>query len=72
MRAAITQAVRYAGPETVIAIKSTVPPGTTASLQSLGRRNGRQVPVTVCPEFLAEGSAVRDFRQPPQVVIGGE
>ncbi len=71
VRAAITQAVRYAGPETVIAIKSTVPPGTTASLQSLGRRNGRQVPVTVCPEFLAEGSAVRDFRQPPQVVIGG-
>ena len=71
VRAAIAQAVRYAGPETVIAIKSTVPPGTTASLQSLGRRNGRQVPVTVCPEFLAEGSAVRDFRQPPQVVIGG-
>lgn len=71
VRAAITQAVRYSGPETVIAIKSTVPPGTTASLQSLGRRNGRQVPLTVCPEFLAEGSAVRDFRQPPQVVIGG-
>jgi len=71
VRAAITQAVRHAGPETVIAIKSTVPPGTTASLQSLGRRNGRQVPLTVCPEFLAEGSAVRDFRQPPQVVIGG-
>jgi UDPglucose 6-dehydrogenase len=71
VRAAITQAVRYAGPETVIAIKSTVPPGTTASLQSLGRRNGRLVPLTVCPEFLAEGSAVRDFRQPPQVVIGG-
>jgi UDPglucose 6-dehydrogenase len=71
VRAAITQAMRSAGPETVIAIKSTVPPGTTASLQSLGRRNGRQVPLTVCPEFLAEGSAVRDFRKPPQVVIGG-
>jgi UDPglucose 6-dehydrogenase len=56
----------------VIAIKSTVPPGTTASLQSLCRRNGRVVPLTVCPEFLAEGSAVRDFRQPPQVVIGGD
>lgn len=72
VRAAITQAVRHAGPETVIAIKSTVPPGTTASLQSLCRRNGRSVPLTVCPEFLAEGSAVRDFRQPPQVVIGGD
>jgi len=72
VRAAVTQAVRHAGPDAVITIKSTVPPGTTASLQSLCRRNGRLVPLTVCPEFLAEGSAVRDFRQPPQVVIGGD
>jgi UDPglucose 6-dehydrogenase len=72
VRAAVSQAVRHAGPETVIAIKSTVPPGTTVSLQSLCRRKGRQVPLTVCPEFLAEGTAVRDFRQPPQVVIGGD
>jgi UDPglucose 6-dehydrogenase len=72
IRAAVTEAVRNAGTDTVIAIKSTVPPGTTASLQSICRRNGRLVPLTVCPEFLAEGSAVRDFRQPPQVVIGGD
>ncbi|MGD0193554.1 MAG: UDP-glucose/GDP-mannose dehydrogenase family protein [Candidatus Dormibacteria bacterium] len=72
VRAALSEAVRHAGPETVIAIKSTVPPGTTASLRSLCRRNGRVVPLAVCPEFLAEGSAVRDFRQPPQVVIGGD
>ena len=72
VRAAVTEAVRHAGPQTVIAIKSTVPPGTTASLQSLCRRSGQLVPLTVCPEFLAEGSAVRDFRQPPQVVIGGD
>ncbi len=72
VRAAVTEAVRHAGPETVIAIKSTVPPGTTASLRSLCSRNGRVVPLAVCPEFLAEGSAVRDFRQPPQVVIGGD
>ncbi len=72
VRAALTEAVRHAGPDTVIAIKSTVPPGTTASLRSLCKRNGRVVPLAVCPEFLAEGSAVRDFRQPPQVVIGGD
>ncbi len=72
VRAALSQAVRNAGAETVIVIKSTVPPGTTQSLRSLCRRNGRTVPLTVCPEFLAEGSAVRDFRQPPQVVIGGD
>ena len=72
VRAALSQAVQHAGPETVIVIKSPVPPGTTASLQGVCRRNGRVVPLAVCPEFLAEGSAVRDFRQPPQVVIGGE
>jgi UDPglucose 6-dehydrogenase len=72
IRAAVTQAVRHAGPEALIVIKSTVPPGTTAWLQTLCRRNGRLVPLTVCPEFLAEGSAVRDFRQPPQVAIGGD
>ncbi|MFZ0130613.1 MAG: UDP-glucose/GDP-mannose dehydrogenase family protein [Candidatus Dormiibacterota bacterium] len=72
VRAALSQAVQHAGPETVIVIKSTVPPGTTASLRALCRRNGRSVPLAVCPEFLAEGSAVRDFRQPPQVVIGGD
>jgi UDPglucose 6-dehydrogenase len=72
VRAALSQAMQHAGPETVIVIKSTVPPGTTASLQAVCRRNGRVVPLAVCPEFLAEGSAVRDFRQPPQVVIGGE
>jgi UDPglucose 6-dehydrogenase len=72
VRSALSEAVRHAGPETVIAIKSTVPPGTTASLRSLCKRNGRVVPLAVCPEFLAEGSAVRDFRQPPQVVIGGD
>jgi UDPglucose 6-dehydrogenase len=72
VRAAIAEAVRHAGPETVIVIKSTVPPGTTSSLQAVCRRNGRLLPLTVCPEFLAEGSAVRDFRHPPQVVIGGD
>jgi UDPglucose 6-dehydrogenase len=72
VRVAVREAVRNAGPNTVIVIKSTVPPGTTESLRMLCRRNGRQVALAICPEFLAEGSAVRDFRHPPQVVIGGD
>jgi UDPglucose 6-dehydrogenase len=55
----------------VLVIKSTVPPGTTAALQGSCRQRGRTLPLTVCPEFLAEGTAVRDFHHPPQVVIGG-
>lgn len=72
VRAALVEAVANAGPGTVLVIKSTVPPGTTASLRAICRRAGREIALAVCPEFLAEGSAVRDFRQPPQVVIGGD
>jgi UDPglucose 6-dehydrogenase len=72
VRGALNEVVAHAGPGTVLVIKSTVPPGTTASLRSLCRRNGRTLPLTVCPEFLSEGSAVKDFNQPPQVVIGGD
>ena len=72
VRTALLSVVKHASPGAVIVIKSTVPPGTTASLQRLCRRNGRIVPLTVCPEFLSEGNAVTDFREPPQVVIGGD
>ena len=72
VRSALMTAVAHAGKGTVMVIKSTVPPGTTASLRHLCNRNGRSFPLCVCPEFLAEGSAVTDFRRPPQVVIGGD
>ncbi len=72
VRAALSSTVAHARPDTVMVIKSTVPPGTTAALRRLVRRNSRLLPLTVCPEFLSEGSAVRDFRSPPQVVIGGD
>jgi UDPglucose 6-dehydrogenase len=71
VRGALSIAVAQAGPGTVLVIKSTVPPGTTTALQPFCRQRGRTLPLTVCPEFLAEGSAVRDFHHPPQVVIGG-
>lgn len=71
VRTALATAVANAGQGTVLVIKSTVPPGTTASLQASCRYRGRTIPLTVCPEFLAEGSAVMDFHNPPQVVIGG-
>jgi UDPglucose 6-dehydrogenase len=72
VRAALSDAVSVADPETVMVIKSTVPPGTTASLRHLCRRNGRTFALAVCPEFLSEGTAVKDFNHPPVVVIGGD
>ncbi len=55
------------GKGTKVVIKSTVVPGTNAKVrEALGGR----VPVLSNPEFLREGSAVKDTRSPERVVIG--
>jgi len=51
----------------VIAIKSTVPPGTTHSLSEL-YQNLRLV---FNPEFLTEANAVEDFQNQDRIIIGG-
>jgi UDPglucose 6-dehydrogenase len=57
-----------AGGEHVLVMKSTVPAGTGESI----RRELPGVPYVSCPEFLKEGSAVKDFMQPDRVVIGAD
>ncbi|HEY2833601.1 MAG TPA: nucleotide sugar dehydrogenase [Sporichthyaceae bacterium] len=63
-------------PHTVV-IRSTVPPGAVTHLlgpllaERSGRRLGVSLDVAMCPEFLREGSGVRDFHAPPLLVIGG-
>lgn len=58
----------------VVAIRSTVPPGTVddvaAILQPAFRDSGSDVAVAMCPEFLREGSGISDFYSPPFTVIG--
>jgi UDPglucose 6-dehydrogenase len=52
----------------VLVMKSTVPAGTGAAI--MRELNG--LPYVSCPEFLKEGSAIRDFLNPDRVVIGAE
>jgi UDPglucose 6-dehydrogenase len=52
----------------IVALKSTVPVGTTARVADLLSPKGIRVVST--PEFLREGHAVHDFRNPDRVVIG--
>jgi UDPglucose 6-dehydrogenase len=56
----------------VIVMKSTVPVGTghriQARLSALGRRD---IAYISSPEFLREGSAIADVRNPDRIVIGG-
>ena len=60
----------------VVAMRSTMLPGTMRELvipaleASSGRRAGVDFGVCINPEFLREGSAVRDFYAPPKTVIG--
>jgi UDPglucose 6-dehydrogenase len=54
-----------------LVMKSTVPCGTGASIQRiLGERGKDGLRYVSCPEFLKEGSAVKDFMNPDRVVVG--
>ena len=59
--------------EHAIVMKSTVPCGTGASIRRrLGELGKGSLGYAANPEFLQEGSAVRDFMDPDRVVIGSE
>src|ERR1035437_8528111 len=54
-----------------LVMKSTVPCGTGASLQRVFGEQGKGgLAYVSCPEFLKEGSAVKDFMNPDRVVVG--
>lgn len=69
----IANARHPASSENVIVIRSTVPPGTARWAQGeIARLMGGDVPVVANPEFLQEGRALQDFREPSRILIGSE
>jgi UDPglucose 6-dehydrogenase len=58
----------YAKPNSVVVIKSTVPVGTCSKVQKVIDRS--DLSVASNPEFLREGTALRDFMQPDRIVVG--
>jgi len=56
-----------------LVMKSTVPCGTGAAIRrGFGERDKDGLRYVSCPEFLKEGSAVKDFLHPDRVVIGDD
>ncbi len=61
----------------VVVFRSTMVPGTCEKLliplleRTSGKRAGVDFGVCVNPEFLREGTSVRDFFDPPKTVVGG-
>jgi len=72
----IGEALRDHGRYHVIVVRSTVLPGTTNELviptieRASGGTYGEDFGVAVNPEFLREGTAIRDFREPPFTLVG--
>ena len=58
---------------TVIVIKSTVPPNTGSKVRKIMQKETKvSFDIASCPEFLREGSAVKDSLNPSRIVIGTE
>ncbi len=71
VRDAVTSVASRLATGSVIVNKSTVPIGTGDLVSGMARRSGMtDIAVVSNPEFLREGSAVRDFMHPDRVVLG--
>jgi len=76
VRQEIGAALKHKNAYHVVVIRSTVLPGTVEETlipileQESGLRAGADFGVCMNPEFLREGSAIRDYYQPSFVVIG--
>jgi GDP-mannose 6-dehydrogenase len=72
----IGAALRQKADYHVVVVRSTVLPGTTHELviplleEESGKKYGEGFGVSVNPEFLREGTALKDFRNPPLTLVG--
>lgn len=72
----IGQALRSKDSKHTVVIRSTILPGTMRKVviptleEFSGKKAGEEIGICYNPEFLREGTAVKDFRYPPKTVFG--
>jgi len=73
------QVARFASGHTIVVEKSTLPVKTAEAIKSILEAsqptkdtNKKTFDVLSNPEFLAEGTAIKDLKEPDRVLIGGE
>lgn len=72
----VADALRKSTSWRLVVLTSTVPPGTTEQRviprleEASGKRCGQDFGVAFSPEFLREGSAIHDYRNPAKTVVG--
>jgi len=73
LRMAVSAVAETADHPALLIIKSTVPVGIFEELKELPtvKQNGA-ITFISCPEFLAEGTAVRDFFHPTRTIVGSD
>jgi UDPglucose 6-dehydrogenase len=70
VHAVIDELANEVDENTLFVVKSTVPPGTVASLRKRLADQGSPARIVSHPEFLREGKAVEDFLEPDRIVVG--
>ncbi len=75
---AVGRALRRSKDYKVVVVKSTVVPSTTESVvkpileKSSGKKSSSDFGLCMNPEFLQEGSALKDSMEPSRIVVGSE
>jgi UDP-N-acetyl-D-mannosaminuronic acid dehydrogenase len=65
---AVDQIAPFVRDRALVVLRSTVYPGTTAYVAQELAARGRSVDVAFCPERIAEGHALEEYRSLPQVI----
>ena len=72
----IGEALRHRANDFLVVIRSTMIPGTVRDRviplleETSGKKLGAGLNVVYHPEFLREGSSIKDFYEPPKIVVG--